>query len=81
MKVVEQNYEILDQIDGQAILKKLELIARTCYKSEDKIKEGSAERMVSSLIKSGHHAMLEHVSLSVKFICDRGISHEIVRTG
>lgn len=35
--------------------------------------------MVRALIKSNHMAMLEHYSFSVKFICDRGVSHEIVR--
>lgn len=45
----------------------------------EEIKEGSAEKMVRALIKSNHMAMLEHYSFSVKFICDRGISHEIVR--
>ena len=50
-----------------------------CYKSEDKITEGSAETMVKALIKRGHEAMLEHYSFSVKFIVDRGVSHELVR--
>ena len=53
--------------------------ARVCYKSTDKITEGSAEKMIRSLIKNNHDAMLEHYSFSVSFICDRGISHEIVR--
>ena len=35
--------------------------------------------MVASLIKSGHEAMLEHASVTVKFVVDRGISHELVR--
>jgi thymidylate synthase (FAD) len=59
--------------------KKIELCARTCYKSEDKITEDSAPKMVASLIKRGHEAMLEHFSFSVKFVVDRGISHELVR--
>ena len=79
MKLVKAGYEILDNLDGEAILKKIERIARVCYKSEDKITEGSAEKMVASLIKRGHEAMLEHYSFSVKFICDRGVSHELVR--
>ncbi len=79
MKIVKAGYEILDNLDGEAILKKIERIARVCYKSEDKIGEGSAEKMVKALIKRGHEAMLEHYSFSVKFICDRGVSHELVR--
>ena len=79
MRIKKAGYEIIDDLRGDEILKKLERIARVCYKSEDKITEGSAERMVRSLIKNGHEAMLEHYSFSVKFIVDRGVSHEIVR--
>ena len=79
MKIVRAGYEILDNLDGEAILKKIARIVRVCYKSEDKITEGSAEKMVKALIKRGHEAMLEHYSFSVKFICDRGVSHELVR--
>ncbi len=50
-----------------------------CYKSEDKITDGSAEKFVANIIKRGHEAVLEHKSFTVKFICDRGVSHEIVR--
>lgn len=79
MKIIAARYEILDKIDGMEVLKKIERVARTCYKSEDYIKEGSAERLVKSLIDRGHEAMLEHYSFSVKFVCDRGVSHELVR--
>lgn len=79
MKIINAGYEILDELDGEAILRKIERVARTCYKSEEKITEGSAERLVRSLIKSKHEAMLEHYSFSVKFIVDRGVSHELVR--
>jgi thymidylate synthase (FAD) len=57
----------------------IEEIARTCYKSEEHITEESAYAFVKNLIKNGHEAMLEHVSVTVKIICDRGVSHELVR--
>lgn len=79
MRVLQARYEILDELNGAEILKKIEKIARVCYKSEDKILVGSAERMIKTFIKRGHEAMLEHFSFSVKFTVDRGISHEIVR--
>lgn len=60
-------------------LRHVERIARTCYKSGDLIKEESYIPMIRSLIKRGHEAMLEHGSFSVRFIVDRGVSHEIVR--
>lgn len=79
MKIVKPDAIILDNINGQEILKKIELCGRVCYKSEDKITELSAEQFVYNLIKRGHESVLEHVSVTVKFICDRGVSHEIVR--
>lgn len=58
----------------------IETAGRTCYKSEDKMTPESSEKFVKMLIDRGHHAMLEHApSISMKFICDRGVSHEIVR--
>lgn len=60
-------------------LKMIEWSGRTCYKSEDKIEPGSEEKFVRMIIKSGHHAMLEHASASYCVICDRGVTHEIVR--
>ena len=78
MKVIKPGYEILTDITGNE-LKLIELAGRTCYKSEDKITDDSAKRFVSNIIKRGHEAMLEHSILSVKFICDRGVSHELVR--
>lgn len=79
MKIINAGYEILTPVDGDEILRKLERIARVCYKSEDKISCDSAERLISNLIALGHDAMLEHHSITVKFIVDRGVSHELVR--
>lgn len=79
MKIIKAGFEIMDPLNGEEILKKIERVARVCYKSEDKITAGSAEKMVRALIRSGHEAMLEHFSFSVKFIVDRGVSHELVR--
>ena len=83
MIVIKPCFEILTHFSDGGIeeLQKIERAARTCYKSEDKIdKTGeSAKKLVAALIKSGHEAMLEHSQLSVRFICDRGVSHELVR--
>lgn len=83
MKIIKAGYEIMTPISENGIeeLKFIEKVARTCYKSEDKITEdgSSAVKMVSNLVKSGHEAMLEHGGMTVKFTVDRGISHEIVR--
>lgn len=83
INIIKPGYEILTPISEGGIeeLQKIERAARTCYKSEDKISPDgeSARKLVKNLIKSGHEAMLEHGTLSVKFICDRGVSHELVR--
>jgi len=79
MQAIKAYTQIFKDFEGQKVLQKLELVGRTCYKSEDKITEDSAAKFVAGLIKRGHEAMLEHVSITVKFVTDRGISHEIVR--
>lgn len=83
LKIIKPSYEILSDISDGGIkeLQHIEKIGRVCYKSEDKITgDGeSARKFVSMLIKRGHEAMIEHSSLSVKFIVDRGVSHELVR--
>ena len=79
MKIVKPSFEILTPIDRESIYKQIERVARTCYKSEDQITDTSAPKMVKALLNRKHLAMLEHAHVSVKFICDRGVSHEIVR--
>lgn len=79
MILVKPEIEIMDMPEYLYILKKIEKAGRVCYKSEDKIDSNSAERFIGSIIKSGHESVIEHQSISVKVICDRGISHEIVR--
>lgn len=83
MRIIEPSYEILTEISDGGIkeLQHIEKIGRVCYKSEDKITEDgeSAKKFVKMLIGRGHEAMIEHSSLSVKFIVDRGVSHELVR--
>ena len=79
MKIINSSIKLEDEIDGQAILKKIEKIGRVCYKSENNIKEDSAERFIKNIIKSGHESVLEHVNISVRVICDRGVTHELVR--
>jgi len=79
MRTIKAGYEIMDDIDGKAILQKLEKCGRVCYKSEDKITDVSALSFVRGIIKSGHESVIEHVSFTIKFIVDRGVSHEIVR--
>ena len=79
MKIIDPQVIFEDEIKGPSILEKLERIGRVCYKSENNITEDSKERFVKNIINNGHESVLEHVSISVRVICDRGVSHEIVR--
>lgn len=79
MKIIKPYYEIIDDLNGDEILKRIERAGRTCYKSEDKITSDSAKKFVATIIKSGHTSVIEHEKISVRVICDRGVSHEIVR--
>lgn len=79
MKIIKPSYEIMTPINRKELLKTIEIAGRTCYKSEDKITEDSASKFVKMLIKNGHEAMIEHYNITIKFVNDRGISHEEVR--
>lgn len=79
MNIVEPSVEIITPINGDEILKHIEKVGRICYKSESNITNESADKFVSGIIKRGHEAVIEHFNITVKFITDRGISHEIVR--
>lgn len=60
-------------------IERIERVARTCYRSEDRIGQGSAEKLVRSIRDKGHLAMLDHAHASVRFVTDRAIANEIVR--
>lgn len=79
MKILKPSVEFVTPVNGEIVLQRLEECGRVCYKSEDKITDGSAEKFIRGIIKSGHEAVLEHCSFTVKWIVDRGISHELVR--
>lgn len=79
MKIIKPSFEIIDKLNGSEILKKIEQCGRICYKSEGRIKDDSAEKFVAAMVKRGHESVIEHVSFTVKFIVDRGVSHQIVR--
>lgn len=79
MKIIDSFYEIIDPVNEDAALEKIAGCGRVCYKSEKDYEREDAIRFVQKLIASGHESVLEHYSFSVKFITDRGVSHEIVR--
>jgi thymidylate synthase (FAD) len=79
MQIIKPSYEIWMLPPGDEILKFIEKCGRVCYKSEDSITTDSAIAFVKMLLKKGHLTPIEHVSMTVKFVFDRGVSHEMVR--
>lgn len=75
MQLVPSSFTFTKDIDGDEILKSIESAGRTCYLSDP----GDSSAFVRRLIKRGHDSVLEHESASVHIICDRGVSHEVVR--
>lgn len=79
MKIIEPSAELAQDLNAAEIMRHLERAGRVCYKSESKISDASAEKFIANIIKSGHESVIEHVSVTFKIICDRGVTHEIVR--
>lgn len=79
MQVIKPSIEIIDMEDYDKIVKKIERIGRVCYKSEGKITEDSAEKFIKGLLTRQHESVIEHENVTVRFVCDRGVTHEIVR--
>lgn len=80
VRFIEQSIEVLTPKDEYSqFSKRLEKIARVCYKSENKIKDGSDEILLNKIMAHGHGSVLEHMNLTIRLITDRGISHRFVR--
>ena len=79
MEIIKPYHDFITHINGEQMLKHIELCGRVCYKSEHKITDDSYLSFAKSIVKRGHESVLEHISITVKIICDRGVSHEIVR--
>jgi thymidylate synthase (FAD) len=79
MIAIKPSIEILTDTDYETMLKKIERAGRVCYKSEDRSGENTAESFIRGIIKRGHESVIEHESITVRIVCDRGVSHELVR--
>jgi len=76
--VIDPQVIIQDEIN-ESILKRIERYGRICYKSERLISEASAPGFVRNLIDRGHESVIEHEKITVIFVTNRGVTHEIVR--
>ena len=79
MNIIKPSYIIEQELNECEMLKAIERAGRTCYKSENLVSEESAKKFVTNILKLGHESVIEHEKITVRIICDRGVSHEIVR--
>jgi len=79
IKIIKPSFILEDKIDGNAILKNIEKYGRVSHKSEGNIISDSAKKFIQKLLSWGHESVLEHEKITVRIICDRGITHEIIR--
>lgn len=77
MLLIKPSYTFISMPLGAE--KDIESAGRTCYKSEGNISDGSARKFCQKILERGHESVIEHISMTVRFICDRGVSHELVR--
>jgi len=78
MKIIKPSV-VVEDFNAETMIRKIEMAGRTCYKSEAKITTNSANNFIKRIIKNGHLSVLEHEKITARIICDRGVSHELVR--
>lgn len=79
MKIINPEVTLEQELDADKIMRHIEKAGRVCYKSEGNISDGSADKFIRSILKRGHESVIEHVSVTFRIVCDRGVTHEIVR--
>ena len=79
MRVVEPSVSIESTLTQDEAMKLIERAGRVCYKSEGRITDDSAQQFIKGILNRGHESVIEHISITVRVICDRGVTHEIVR--
>ncbi len=77
MQIVTPYVELLSITPNAEQL--IERCGRICYKSEDKMTPNSVGAFIRIIIGKGHHSVIEHASATILFVCDRGVTHELVR--
>lgn len=79
MKQGEVSFQILHDQSINTVLEKIVECGRICYRSEGELDYETMNNFIMARIRDGHESILEHCSVSVIVICDRALSHEIVR--
>ncbi len=69
MIVIDPSYEIQDDLDQGSLVTRLEACGRICYKSEEKISEGSALPFVKKIAEHGHNSVMEMAVVTLRLGC------------
>lgn len=79
MKIMKPYVYLREAEIDKSKLFNIEYAARLCYKSEGRMTEEVNEKFLKNIIIRQHESVLEHEKITVYFVVDRGITHEIVR--
>ena len=79
IKIIKPSFIFEEEFDGIKLLKNLERYGRVSHKSEDRIAKNSYREFLKKLLSWGHESVFEHEKVTVRIICDRGVTHELVR--
>lgn len=79
MIIEKPSFEILSTDSYEDMIARVEIAGRVCYKSEGKIADNTAVTFIKNILNRGHESVIEHASITARVICDRGVTHEIVR--
>lgn len=80
INVIQPSFQIQYPEEPQKMLERLEVAGRLCYQSEvQRFGVEANHKWLADKVTRGHLSLIEHASFSVKFITNRGVTHEIVR--
>lgn len=78
MQLIKQS-AVIYPFDPVEIYRKIERAGRLCWKSEEKVTDSSYEKFIPMIMSKHHESVLEHASITIRFITNRAVTHELVR--
>jgi thymidylate synthase (FAD) len=79
LKIIRPSVRILYPEDAANALQRIEYAARISHRSEEDAGLKTERFIRDVVLAHGDWSVVEHVSVSVEFVVDRGITHELVR--
>lgn len=79
MKIIDPTFEFVHVLSREDAYRIMATAARNCYRAELNATPKTDEETVEKIMRLGHLSVIEHVTVTVNIICDRGVTHELVR--